>query len=171
MDVISRLTSPEEDEDISDEILLAVNYPTKGLMEIDPLPGSEVSLFLIVGKAANLIHKVQQLERSSLSLVSQAYDIQMHLQQWKASSPMVFECLGDQTVIIGTIQTAEALRYATLLSLHQAVPELPCVSAAELARKVLVKLATTLIMGRATNIQIFPLFTASCEVTSEEDRN
>ena len=79
MDVISPLTSPEEDEDISDEILSAVNYPTKGLMEIDPLLGSVVSLFPSVGKAASLIHKFQQLERSSLSLVSQDYDVQMQL--------------------------------------------------------------------------------------------
>jgi hypothetical protein len=171
IDVMSRLTNSDEDDDLTDEILSAVNYPTRGIMEVDPLLGSAVSLFPLIGKAANLIHKVRRLKRPSLSLVSRAYDLQIQLQQWKAPSLTMLECLADPLEVINTVQTAEALRYATLLFLYQAVPDLPSVPAAELARKILTKLATTSTMSRATNLQIFPLFAASCEVTDEDDRN
>ena len=173
MDVVSRLTNPaeDEDEDISSEILSAVNYPTQGLMAVDPLLGSAVSLFPLVSTAAKLVQKARSMERSSLALVSEAYGLQMKLQQWKPPSPAMLERLVDQIEVLNTIQTAEALRYAILLYLHQAVPELPSLPAAELARKAVMKLATTPPMSRATNLQIFPLFAAGCEMTSEEDRN
>ena len=70
-----------------------------------------------------------------------------------------------------TLQTAEAYRLATLLHLHQSVPELPSRSAADLAQNVLQSLATVPPSSRTVIVQIYPLMVAGCEATTTEDRD
>jgi hypothetical protein len=69
-----------------------------------------------------------------------------------------------------SLQTAEAYRWATLLYLHQAVPEIPSESSAELGKKVMVYLATVPLTSRTVIVHIYPLIAASCEAADEEDR-
>jgi hypothetical protein len=133
--------------------------------------GCAGSLFSIIGKVAALIQKVRRSVRSDSALVSQAYELKEEMQLWESPSVTMLPDLQDsQSHATHLVQAAEALRYAALLYLHQAVPDIPSVSSEQLARKVLLKLGGIAPQSRATNMQIFPLFAASCEVTDKEDR-
>ncbi|KAK5032168.1 hypothetical protein LTS07_001891 [Exophiala sideris] len=173
MDVIARLTSLEEANELNfEEILTTVNGSFGDQMEVDPLMGCATSLFPLIGRVANLIQRVRKTESNSLTLVSTAMELKELLQQWHIPSALLFERPEDpNSEVQHSIQTAEAYRYATLLYLHQAVPEIPSDSAQTLAKKVLVTLASVPLSSRTTIVQIFPLFAASCEVTDPEDRN
>ncbi|KIX10296.1 uncharacterized protein Z518_01378 [Rhinocladiella mackenziei CBS 650.93] len=173
MDVIARLTSLEEAFDLNfEEILSTVNAPFGDLVEVDPLMGCATTLFPLMGRVANLIQRVRKTESNSLTLVSTAMELKEQLAQWQAPSAMLFERPEDpNSEVQHSIQTAEAYRYATLLYLHQAVPEIPSDSALTLAKKVLVTLASVPLSSRATIVQIFPLFAASCEITEPDDRD
>lgn len=172
MDVIARLTSLEESADLNfEQVLNTVNTPTGDQVEVDPLMGCATTLFPLIGRAANLIQRVRKTETNSLNIVSQAMELKEQLQRWKSLNVMSFERPEDpNSEVQHSIQTAEAYRYATLLYLHQAVPEIPSDPAQKLAKKVLVTLASVPLSSRTTIIQIFPLFAASCEVAGGEDR-
>jgi hypothetical protein len=172
LDVIAKLTSLEESSGLlCDDILSTMNHSMGPLSEVDPLLGCAVSFFPLMDRTARLIKRVRQRKRNSLALVSEASELQLQLLRWRSPSATMFERFEDpESDVQHCIQTAEALRYATLLYLHQAVPEIPSEPAEELARKALLKLASVPPTGRATNLHIFPLFVASCEITDEEDR-
>ncbi|EXJ62983.1 hypothetical protein A1O7_03427 [Cladophialophora yegresii CBS 114405] len=173
MDVIARLTSIEEAHELNfEEILTTVNASYGDQVEVDPLMGCATTLFPLIGRVANLIQRVRKTESNSLTVVSTAMELKEQLQQWQVPNLLVFERPEDpNSEVQHSIQTAEAYRYATLLYLHQAVPEIPSDPAFSLAKKVLVTLASVPLSSRATIVQIFPLFAASCEVTDPEDRN
>ncbi len=172
MDVIARLTSLEESGDLNlEEIIGTVNQPMGDLLEVDPLMGCAVTLFPIIGRAASLIQTVRKTPTNSLAIVSQAMELKEELQQWQAPSSMIFERPEDRTSEVQhSIQTAEAYRYAMILYLHQAVPEIPCEPCEVLAKKVLMALASVPLSSRAIIVQIFPLLAAGCEATAGEDR-
>jgi hypothetical protein len=172
MDVIARLTSLEEAVELNfEEILGTVNTSFGDQIEVDPLMGCATTLFPLIGRAANLIQRARKMESNSLTLVSTAMELKEQLQQWQVPSALAFERPEDpNSEVQHSIQTAEAYRYAILLYLHQAVPEIPSDPAQVLAKKVLVTLASVPLSSRATIIQIFPLFAASCEVTTPDDR-
>ncbi|KAJ4537653.1 hypothetical protein HRR80_003215 [Exophiala dermatitidis] len=172
MDVIARLTSLEQPHDLDiDEILETVNSPFGDQVEVDPLMGCATTLFPLIGRVARLIQRVRKTDSNSLTLVSTAMELKEELQQWQIPSVGVFERPEDpNSEVQHSIQTAEAYRYATLLYLHQAVPEIPSDGIQSLAKKVLVTLASVPLSSRATIVQIFPLLAASCEVTDPDDR-
>jgi len=171
MDVIARLTSVEEDESNNfDQILAPFNLPN-GTTEIDPLMGCASTLFPLIGKVANLCHKVRKAATNSIAIISQAMELKEAIVQWSPPQFATIERPEDPTSEIQhALQTAEAYRYATLLYLHQAVPEIPSWSAAQLAKKVLVYLATVPLSSRLVIVQIYPLLAAGCEATEPEDR-
>jgi len=173
MDVIARLTSLEEASELNfEEILATVNTPLGDQVEVDPLMGCATTLFPLIGCVANLIQRVRKTESNSLTSVSSAMELKEQLQQWQVPSVVMFERPEDpNSEVQHSIQTAEAYRYATLLYLHQAVPEIPSDPAPMLAKKVLVTLASVPLSSRTTIVQIFPLFAASCEVTDPDDRS
>ncbi|KIW47421.1 uncharacterized protein PV06_00118 [Exophiala oligosperma] len=173
MDVIARLTSLEEALELNfEEILSTVNAPFGDQVEVDPLMGCATTLFPLLGRVANLIQRVRKTETNSLTLVSSAMELKEQLQQWQVPSALIFERPEDpNSEVQHSIQTAEAYRYAMLLYLHQAVPEIPSDPPSMLAKKVLVTLASVPLSSRTTIVQIFPLFAASCEVTDADDRN
>ena len=174
MDVIARLTSFEETVNPLDleEILAMVNGPLGDQVEIDPLMGCATSLFPLIGRVATLIQRVRTTASNSLTIVSTAMELKEQLQKWQIPSVVMFERPEDpNSEVQHSIQTAEAYRYATLLYLHQAVPEIPSHPAQTLAKKVLITLASVPLSSGATIVQIFPLFVASCEVTDSEDRS
>ena len=174
MDVIARLTSLDGDEcedfDTVLSPLCGAIAPNQG---IDPLMGCASTLFPLIGRVANIIRKVRTSRKNSLLIVSQASELKDSIEKWVA--PAVFEAPEDQSTEINHSQrTAEAYRWATLLYLHQAVPEIYSGSVVDLiaamAKEVLNNLANVPPTSRAVIIHIFPLLAASCEVIGEEDR-
>lgn len=181
MDVIARLTSIDDDESTDFETLLSplnnlssASFSSSSadvttMSEIDPLMGCAATLFPLIGRAANLCRKVQKSKSNSIVIISQAMELKQAIEQWQPST--AFLTPEDPTSEIKhALQTAEAYRYATLLHLHQAVPEIPSLTCAELAKKVLVFLATVPPSSRLVIIQIYPLLAAGCEAKDEEDR-
>ncbi|KAI9035766.1 Zn(II)2Cys6 transcription factor [Aspergillus affinis] len=168
MDVIARLTS-QEDSGNSELDLSVLQPPSDAVHEIDPLMGCATTLFPIIDRVVRLIQRVRKTESNSISLVSQAIELKRLVEQWEP--PDWFEPPEDPTSEVQhSIQTAHAYRWATLLYLHQAVPEMPSESAPELAKRVLLLLATVPPSSRTTIIQMFPLLAAGCEAEQEEDR-
>ena len=175
MDVIARLTSLEEDNEFNfEDILATVNNPIgdpRHPLEVDPLLGCAATLFPLVGRVANLIQKVRKTEVNSILIVSQAMELRQQIEQWQLPDRNSFEIPEDPTSEVGhCFQTADAYRWATLLYLHQAVPEIPSMGSGPIARQVLVNIACVPVGSRAMIVQIFPLLAASCEVETGEDR-
>lgn len=169
MDVIARLTSREEchDQDVEFSIF---QLPPDAVHEIDPLMGCAVTLFPLINQVARLIQRVRKSDSNSISLISQAIELKRLVEQWEP--PCLFEPPEDPTSEVQhSIQTAHAYQWATILYLHQAVPEMPSEPAPELAKRVLILLATVPASSRTTIIQMFPLLAAGCEAVEEDDRN
>jgi hypothetical protein len=96
-------------------------------------------------------------------------ELKEQIEQWQAGTD--FEVPEDpSSEIKHSLLTAEAYRYATLLYLHQAVPEIPSETSAELAKKVMIKLVTVPLSSRVVIVQIFPLLVAGCEAYEPDDR-
>ena len=174
MDVIARLTSVDEDESTDlDQVLAPLNFPASinNSTEIDPLLGCAATLFPLIGKAATLCRRVRKVETNSIAIISQAMELKEAIKRWYPPPGAAFERPEDPTSEIPhALQTAEAYRYATLLYLHQAVPEIPSLTSAQLAKKVLVYLATVPLSSRLVIVQIYPLLAAGCEAWDTEDR-
>jgi len=170
MDVIARLTNVDEDaSDDVDTIPWPLFEPFGMSNEVDPLMGCASTLFPLIGRVANLVRKVRRSGSNSINIISQANELKSLVEMWEP--PMFFEAPEDPTSHIqDSLQSAEAYRWATLLYLHQAVPEIPSKPAAELAKQVLVKLATVPPTSRAIIVHIYPLLAAGCEAESAEDR-
>jgi hypothetical protein len=171
MDVIAQLTSIDDEEAIDFNAILTPLYGPFGnrSAEIDPLMGCAASLFPLIGKAANICRKVRAVDTNSIAIISQAMELKEQIEQWQPGAS--FEEPEDPSSDIQhALQTAESYRYATLLYLHQAVPEIPSMSSAQLAKKVLVFLATVPLSSRLVIVQIYPLLAAGCEAAESEDR-
>ncbi|KAJ5263338.1 hypothetical protein N7478_010943 [Penicillium angulare] len=168
MDVIARLTSLDESspQDFDPAIF---ELPGDAVHEIDPLMGCGVTLFPLIGRVARLVQKVRKCSSNSVSIVSQGMELKSLVEQWEP--PHWFEPPEDPTSEVQhSIQVAHAYRSATLLYLHQAIPEMPSESAEELAKRVLILLATVPPTSRTTIIQMFPLLAAGAEVDDDDDR-
>ncbi|GES63100.1 putative C6 finger domain protein [Aspergillus terreus] len=168
MDVIARLTAREDCGHQAVDFSL-LQFPRDAVHQIDPLMGCAATLFPLIDRVARLIQRVRRTDSNSISLVSQAIELKRLVEKWEP--PDWFEPPQDPTSEVQhSIQTAHAYRWATLLYLHQAVPEMPSEPAPELAKRVLILLATVPPSSRTTIIQMFPLLAAGCEAAQEEDR-
>ncbi|GAQ03767.1 hypothetical protein ALT_1088 [Aspergillus lentulus] len=168
MDAIARLTS-RDDEGDQDMNVSIFQLPRDAVHEIDPLMGCATTLFPLINQVARLIQRVRKTESNSISLVSQAIELKRLIEQWEP--PEWFVPPEDPTSEVQhSIQTAHAYRWATLLYLHQAVPEMPSEPASDLAKRVLILLATVPSGSRTTIVQMFPLIAAGCEAEPGEDR-
>lgn len=168
MDVIARLTSLDESgpQDLNPSIF---QLPGDAIHEIDPLMGCAATLFPLIGRVARLVQRVRKTPTNSLLIVSQAMELKSLLEQWEP--PRWFEPPEDPiSEVQHSIQVAHAYRWATLLYLHQAVPEMPSEPPEEQAKRVLILLATVPHTSRTTIIQMFPLLAAGAEVDGEDDR-
>ncbi|KAI9788958.1 MAG: hypothetical protein M1835_001980 [Candelina submexicana] len=170
MDVIARLTNVDEDESNDFDNVLSPPCSFFGKnAEIDPLMGSASTLFPLIGRVANLVRKVRNSKSNSVAIISKAMELKAAVESWEV--PASFQSPEDPTCEIQhSVQTAEAYRWATLLYLHQAVPEIPSLTTAQLAQKVLVYLATVPLSSRTIIVQIYPLLAAGSEAVSREDR-
>lgn len=168
MDVIARLTSLDESgpQDLNPSIF---ELPGDAIHEIDPLMGCAATLFPLIGRVARLVQRARKIPTNSLLIVSQAMELKTLLEQWEP--PRWFEPPEDPiSEVQHSIQVAHAYRWATLLYLHQAVPEMPSEPAEDQAKRVLILLATVPHTSRTTIIQMFPLLAAGAEVDGEDDR-
>nr|POE66183.1 l-arabinose-responsive transcription regulator ara1 [Quercus suber] len=183
MDVIARLTSVDSDESNdfdqtfffdpvspqSDASGFGLNFGMPIDARLDPLMGCANTLFPLIGRVANLVRKVCRSQTNSPAVITQANDLKLALETW--DPPDFIEGPEDPTTDVQhTLQTAEAYRWATLLHLHQSVPELPSMTSADLARRVLQYLATVPLASRTVVVHVFPMMVASCEAKSDEDR-
>lgn len=188
MDVIARLTAVDSDlsNDFDNTFLFAADSPNVVMGDpgnagfgidfgtgidarLDPLMGCANTLFPLIGRVANLVRKVCRSQSNSPAVISQANDLKLVLEAW--DPPAFIERPEDpSTDVQHTLQTAEAYRWATLLHLHQSVPELPSLPSAELAQRVLTYLATVPLASRTVIVQIYPLMVAGCEASDAEDR-
>lgn len=170
MDVIARLTSLDDDDsEFFDAVLSNPFGPPISYQNVDPLMGCASTLFPLIGRVANLIRKVRTSSTNSISIISQANELKAELEGWQPS--LAFEAPEDPTSDIEhSLRTAESYRWATLLYLHQAVPEIPFKSAAQLASRALEYLEAVPLTSRTIIVQIYPLLAAGCEASSEEDR-
>ena len=171
MDVLARLTSIDVDERIEIDVGLWSQIDPEGNgEEIDPLMGCASTLFPIIGRVANLVRRVRESAYNSLSTISTANKLKRDLEDW-APPKHLNRPEDPDCEITHSIQTAEAYRLATLLYLHQAVPEIPSRSCARLAYLALVQLAAVPVTSRTVIVHIYPLLAAGCEASSKEDRN
>ncbi|KAG9603829.1 hypothetical protein KCV04_g9178, partial [Aureobasidium melanogenum] len=189
LDVLSRVTTADEDtSDDYDNLYCLYSTPESpqigpsghpgfgidfGLpidSTLDPLMGCASTLFPLIGRTANLIRRVYRAESNSPPMISQAMELKLMLETWEP--PAFVEPPEDPTCDVRhALQTAEAYRWATLLYLHQALPEIPeRLTTADMAKKVLVFLATVPLASRCVIIHVYPLFMAGCEADVEEDR-
>ena len=175
MDVIARLTSLEGDDSEDFDIAMDPLCQSTSLNhDIDPLMGCADTMFPIIGRVANLVRKVRLLNQdNSLRVISQANILKSKLEKWKP--PQWFDEPEDKsTDVEQALRTAEAYRWASLLYLHQAVPEISLDSVidkiATMAKEVLNHLANVPETSGAIIIHIFPLLAASCEAVGDEAR-
>ena len=174
MDVLARLTTStniEEQIEIDEDLWSQID-PAGNREDIDPLMGCASTLFPIIGQVANLVRLVRKAKNSacnSLGIVSTAIELKGKLEKWAPpghlNRPEDPDC-----EITHSIQTAEAYRWATLLYLHQAVPEIPSRCCAQLAYLALIHLAAVPVTSTTVIVHIYPLLAAGCEASSEEDR-
>ncbi|KAF3941679.1 hypothetical protein ABW19_dt0209037 [Dactylella cylindrospora] len=170
LDVLARLTSLSDDESHSIEsISPLLSAPMMISSEIDPLMGCATTLFPLIGKCASLAKRVRKLKKNSVTIISQALELKTAIENWQPDA--IYEPIEDQTSNIDhCIQTAEAYRWATLLYLHQAVPEIPSPSSHELAEKVMCTIASIPTTSRTCIVHPFPLLAAGCEAVGHEER-
>jgi hypothetical protein len=168
MDVIARLTSDDDDEPTNFDTLIPQYYgPFSEETEIDPLMGCAATLFPLIGCVANLARQIRKSDSTTVLMIEQGMDLKAQIENWRPGT--LFDPPEDPTSgIQHCIQTAEAYRWATLLYLHQALPEIPSLTTAQLAKKVLVYLATVPLQSRTVIIHIFPLLVAGCEAVGGE---
>lgn len=139
--------------------------------EIDPLMGCGQTLFPLIGRVATLVHKIRRMPRNTLSIVSEAVELKRQLELWNPTLSPLMTHVEDPTWDLNScLATAEAYRYAALLHLHQAVPEVPSLASHELAEKVMMLLASIPISSRTCIIHIFPLLVSGCEALPGEER-
>lgn len=139
--------------------------------EIDPLMGCAQTLFPLIGRVATLVHTLRPLPKNTISIVSSAGELKQELESWSPTLSQQMTKVEDPSWDLNScLATAEAYRYAALLYLHQAVPELPSLSSRELAEKVLMLLAGIPATSRTIVVHIFPLLISGCEALPGEER-
>ena len=161
---------------------------------VDPLLGCSQSLFLVMGKVAGLISKIRKArmgstrtKRNSLAIITAATQLKLQLLEWKPTITLAMmeqvncgaynehagtgnTAAGSTWDISSCIATAEAYRYASLLYLHQAVPEVPSLSSHRLAEKIFVLMASIPTSSHLYVVHIFPLLISSCEAEPGDER-
>jgi hypothetical protein len=170
IDVIARLTSADDDESNAyDNIFEHLHASNEPDAQLDPLMGCAATLFPIIGRVANLVRKVRRTDGNSPTIISHAMELKKQLEGWLP--PSYIEDPEDETTSPhDSIRTATAYQKATLLYLHQAVPEIPSLPSLAIAKEILCQLATVSPSSRSIIVHIYPLMAAGCEMVDEHDR-
>ncbi|RPA99088.1 hypothetical protein L873DRAFT_974460 [Choiromyces venosus 120613-1] len=168
LDVLARLTSDEDDDGQGPEFM--VNRPLTPMSEIDPLLGCAATLFPLIGRVASLVQKVRKTDQNTYAIISEAMEIKDLLESW-APEASYDPPVDSSSSVLHCLKTAEAYRFATLLYLHQAVPELQSPSSRELAQQVMCLIAEIPMSSRSCIVHIYPLLAAGCEAITEGERS
>ncbi|CAM1508035.1 Fc.00g048830.m01.CDS01 [Cosmosporella sp. VM-42] len=178
MDVIARITCNNV-QALDSEFVAACSLfnPTPDpRLQIDPLMGCAEALFPLIGRVADLVSRVRRTagKRNSPTVVAQAAELKTSLERWAPSMDLdaTYDVESVTSSVSDIVQTANAYKWATLLLLYQAVPELPSqLPFSALAQRVLIFLATVPLGSRAIIFPVLPLMVAGCEATETEDRD
>ncbi|KAL5341680.1 fungal-specific transcription factor domain-containing protein [Aspergillus crustosus] len=190
MDVLTRITCPNDppgdgdgdgdgDTDTIIDLTSTASSPEDSSgPHIDPLMGCANTLFPLIGRVADLVGRIRRSPQktNSPTIVSLAVELMTAIDRWTPNLDLSSLPLNTNTDTVNPdasdlFQTANAYKWATLLLLYQAVPELPCrMSYADIVRKVLVFIATVPLSSKAVFFPIFPLMVAGCEAVDREDR-
>ncbi|KAK4934908.1 hypothetical protein LTR10_023941 [Elasticomyces elasticus] len=173
--VMTRLTTPYEGGSVDLESMEAYIQldPLPLEQQLDPLMGCAITLFPLLERLADIVKSVRRrTERhNSAFLISKGAELRMKIEGWSPSFDPD-RSGGFTSHNSDIIQTAEAYRWAALLLLRQAIPELPWVhSFWEHAEKVSIYLATTPVTSRTMLVQTFPLMAIAGEAFDVEDRD
>lgn len=181
LDVCIRLSIDTGDNDIlkeftSENEISKANYVSELSLfsneSIDPLLGCAQTLFPLVGEVGSLAMEVQKSKDVSLEALAKGCDLYNKLEKWCPSLKNQVHFEDPDCDWHSCLATAEAYRYAALLYLHQAVPEMPSKwNSAELAQKIISYIASIPATSRTCVVHIFPLLIAGCEVESSQDRS
>jgi hypothetical protein len=169
MDLLIRLVGGYYARKARESIYFPIPIPQKR----DSLMGYATTLFPLIGEVADLCSRVQATPANSASTISQAVVLQNKIQNWTPGVGLFSDIQDDPHNIQQTLHilpTAEAHRYATLLYLHQAVPEIYSLSSKQLAKITLNYLAAVSAHSNAVFVHVYPLLVAGCEADEEEDR-
>lgn len=183
MDVLTRITCDTVAEPHSDFVSQyggdLDQSPAGPMDHVDPLMGCAEPLFPLLGRVADLVRSVRKRpsKPNSPAIVTQAVDLKHAIESWTPwtredanSTEGNSEALTPMDSDI--VQTAYAYKWAALLLLCQAVPELPCRLSFEcVAQKILTVIATVPAKSKASIFHIFPLMIAGCDTTDADDRD
>lgn len=175
MDVIARFTLKHDADPLDYDLLssCALLQQSISVAQIDPLMGCAVTLFPLLARVADIVHRVRSRNTrdNSVAIVSEAAYVRDGIEQWFPVAASITMMQRTQN-LSDALQTAEAYRWAALLLLRQAVPELAWLeSLQEMTQKVLIRLASISPVSRTIVVHILPLTIAGCEATDGEDRS
>lgn len=191
---IKRMKLERKQKNKPDSAQIIKKYRSLNLEEgdlIDPLLGVAQTLFPIIDEVATLIGQVRSYKsqagasptdksckncnpiKTPLRMISHTVELKSAIEHWKI--PQIphsgsFYSEDPNFDLNAAVATAEAYRYATLLYLHQTVPEVPSPTSHSLAENVMMLLASIPSSSRTLVTHMFPLFVASCEAKVGEER-
>lgn len=140
---------------------------------IESLVGFAPTLFSLLSRLADLVAQVRRGsgKRSSLDQISKATDLRAAFERWTPDVD-VDRWSDGRALLTNTIQTTEAYRWAALLLVRQAVPEIPWAqSQADVAHMSLSYLATIQSESSTTVAHTFPLLVAGVEAVDQDNKN
>jgi len=139
-------------------------------VELNPLMGAARTLFPLIHLVAAVCIMAWNTSSNSITIICYARVLRERIDRWKPGGS--FQPPEDpNSAVSDALETAEAYRYATLLHLHQAFPEIPSLSSALLSKKTLIRLSNVPIYSSVIVVQIYPLLAAGCEAYTKEDRD
>lgn len=180
--VLARMTSnwaPDDKRGPMEDLLMdELEQLSMDREDVDLLLGVGQTLFPIINRVAGTISQVRQHPRQRspslpLVIVSQAATLKQQLERWKPPlSAFKVQEVEDPTWDLALcLATAEAYRFATLLYLHQAVPDLPSWCSSHIyASKIMLLLALIPTTSATCTVHIFPLLVALCEAEPGDER-
>lgn len=178
MDVITRVTC-QKAESVDFNLMIACSQLSRNVaskLQIDPLMGCAGTLFPLIGRVADLVQRIRKSKGrpNSPTIVSLAVELKTAIERWSPSIIPETELNAESLTssITDLVQTANSYKWAALLLLYQAVPEIPShLPTSNIAQKVLVLIATVPLDSRAVIFHVLPLMIAGCEATATDDRD
>lgn len=142
-------------------------HPPGAADGIDPLLGCAQTLFPVIGKIGTLANRVARFEADSTS-VSQASMLMRLLQQWRPATAVQYFVNDPDWDLRSCLNTAEAYRYAAMIHLVQAVPQVQTEPLPVTTQRVLRLLEDIPTSSRTCTTHIFPLLVAGCEAQGSQ---
>lgn len=138
---------------------------------IDPLLGCAQTLFPVIGKVGTLANGVARQPAgtvNSVATIARAASLMRLLESWRPANSVQYFVNDPDWDLHSCLYTAEAYRYAAMIHLVQAVPEVQQEPIVETARRVLTLLAKIPTSSRTCTTHIFPLLVSGCEALGED---